>query len=43
MKMTSAYANKLIKKLNEDKAFWSNKERNSCTYIAAVDEDPVVP
>lgn len=43
MKMTSAYANKLIKKLNEDKEFWCNKERNSCTYIAAVDEEPVVP
>lgn len=43
MKMTSAYANKLIRKLNEDKGFWNNKERNSCTYIAAVDEEPVVP
>ena len=43
MKMTSAYANKLIKKLNEDKDFWCNKERNSCTYTAAVDEEPVIP
>ena len=43
MKMTSAYANKIIRKLNEDKEFWSNKERNSCTYIAAVDEEPVIP
>ena len=43
MKMTSAYANKLIKKLNEDKEFWCNKERKSCTYIAAVDEEPVIP
>ena len=43
MKMTSAYANKLIKKLNEDKEFWCNKERNSCTYTVAVDEEPVVP
>lgn len=25
-KMTSAYANKLLKKLNEDKEFWNNKE-----------------
>ena len=43
MKMTSAYANKLIKKLSEDKDFWCNKERNSCTYTAAVDEEPVIP
>ena len=43
MMMTSAYANKLIKKLNEDKEFWCNKENNSCTYTAAVDEEPVIP
>lgn len=43
MKMTSAYANKLIKKLNEDKDFWCNKERNSCTYTASIDEEPVIP
>ena len=43
MKMTSAYANKVIRKLNEDKEFWNNKERNSSTYIAAIDEEPVIP
>ncbi len=43
MKMTSAYANKLIKKLREDKDFWRNKEINSCTYIASVEEEPVIP
>ena len=43
MKMTSAYANKLIKKLQEDKEFWVNKERNSCTYISSIDEEPVIP
>ncbi len=43
MNMTSAYANKLIKKLNEDKEFWCNKECNSCTYTAATDEEPVIP
>lgn len=43
MKMTSAYANKLLKQLNEDKAFWTNKEQQSSVYTAAVDETPVVP
>ena len=34
-KMTSAYANKLLKSLDEDKRFWLNKEASSCTYIDA--------
>lgn len=42
-KMTSAYANKVLKKLNEDKEFWMNKERTSYTYTASVDEEPVIP
>ncbi|MDC7287516.1 hypothetical protein NXH76_06875 [Blautia schinkii] len=42
-KMTSAYANKLLKSLEEDKAFWVNKENASSTYVAAVNEEPVVP
>lgn len=41
--MTSAYANKLIKKLQEDKNFWRTKESEGCTYVAAVDEEPVIP
>ena len=41
--MTSAYANKMLRSLEEDKAFWVNKEATSCTYVAAVNEDPVVP
>lgn len=41
--MTSAYANKVIRKLNEDKDYWNNKEREGITYIAAVDEEPVIP
>lgn len=41
--MTSAYANKLVRKLTEDKEFWRRKERENCTYIAATDEEPVVP
>ena len=40
-KMTSAYANKKLKSLEEDKAFWVNKEATSCTYIAAINEEPV--
>ncbi|MCQ2524658.1 MAG: hypothetical protein MJ123_10010 [Lachnospiraceae bacterium] len=41
--MTSAYANKLIRKLNEDKDYWETKEATGCTYIASVDEEPVIP
>ena len=42
-KMTSAYANKVLKKLKEDKEFWLDKEREGCVYIAALDEEPVIP
>ena len=42
-KMTSAYANKLLKSLEEDKAFWVNKESAASTYVAAVNEEPVIP
>lgn len=42
-KMTSAYANKLIKQLTEDRAFWVNKEDTSQCYTAALDEEPVIP
>lgn len=42
-KMTSAYANKMLKSLEEDKAFWVNKEEASSTYVAAINEEPVVP
>jgi len=42
-KMTSAYANKLLKSLEEEKTFWVNKENTSCTYVVAVNEEPVVP
>ena len=43
MKMTSAYANKMLKQFNDEKEFWNNKERQSCVYTAAVGETPVVP
>ena len=42
-KMTSAYANKLLKSLEEDKMFWVNKEETSKTYVAALNEEPVIP
>ena len=41
--MTSAYANKMLKSLEEDKAFWVNKEASSSTYVAALNEEPVIP
>lgn len=41
--MTSAYANKLLRRLEEDKDFWVNKEATSSTYIVALNEEPVVP
>ena len=43
MKATSASANKMIRKLNEDKEFWLNKERNSSVYTVATEEEPVIP
>lgn len=43
MKMTSAYANKLLKSLEEDKMFLRNKESSSGTYVAAINEEPVIP
>ena len=42
-KMTSAYANKMLKGLEEDKSFWVNKEETSSTYVVANNEEPVVP
>ena len=42
-KMTSAYANKMLRSLEEDKAFWINKEAASSTYVVAINEEPVVP
>ena len=41
--MTSAYANKTLRSLEEDKAFWVNKEATSSTYVVAINEEPVVP
>lgn len=43
MKISSAYANKLIKSLTDEKSYWENKEQSSRTYVAAVGEEPVIP
>lgn len=43
MKMTSAYANKLLKSLAEDKSYWLSQEDSSKTYVAATNEEPVIP
>lgn len=42
-KMTSAYANKLLRKLNEDKDYWRMKENQSYLYTATDEEEPVIP
>ncbi len=41
--MTSAYANKLLKSLEDEKAYLVNKENNSNTYVASINEEPVIP
>ena len=43
MKITSAYANKLLKQLNEEKDYWVRLEAESCFYDAAEGETPVIP
>ena len=42
-KMTSAYANKMLKSLEDEKTYWINKEETSSTYVVANNEEPVVP
>lgn len=43
MKMTTTAAQKLIKQLSEEKTYLDDKELNSCTYTAALEEEPVIP
>jgi len=43
MMITSAFANKMIRKLEEDKAYLRTKENECSCYVAALDEEPVVP
>ncbi len=42
-KMTSAYANKVLRRLNDDKEFYLNKEQEGQIYVAALDEEPAIP
>ncbi len=42
-KMTSAYANKMLKTLEEEKEYWVSKETASSVYTAAMNEEPVIP
>lgn len=42
-KITSAYANKMLRNLEEEKAFWLNKEQTSSSYVVANNEEPVIP
>lgn len=42
-KMTSAYANKVLKKLNDDKNYYLNMEEEGQVYVASIDEEPVIP
>lgn len=41
--MTSAYANKLLRSLDEEKSYYLNLEEESHTYVAAAGETPVIP
>ena len=43
VKMTSAYANKLIRQLEEEKSFWTTKEADSQVYQVAMNEEPLIP
>ncbi|MCC8140531.1 MAG: hypothetical protein LIO67_09605 [Lachnospiraceae bacterium] len=43
MKVTSAYASKILRQLKEEKEYWRGLEMQSSVYTAAVDETPVVP
>ena len=42
-KVTSAYANKLLKQLNEEKSYWLQLESECCTYVVANGEEAVIP
>ena len=43
MKITSSYANKLLKQYEEEKNYWIQREQEGCTYDAAEGEEPVIP
>lgn len=41
--VTSAAANKMLKRLAEEKNYWQNKQVEGATYVAALDEEPLIP
>lgn len=41
--MTSAYANKLLRTLEDEKQYWLNLENTSRFYTASDDEEPLIP
>ena len=43
MKMTSAYANKMIKKLMDDKHYWREIENERHKYIVGIGEEAIIP
>ena len=43
MKLTSASANKMLRRLNEEKEYWRSIEEDRHLYTAAVNEEPVIP
>ena len=43
MKVTSAIANKMLRQLEDDKAYWTDKEETGTFYTAALGEEPVIP
>lgn len=43
MKITSAQANKLLKQLNEEKTYWTEKEHESRFYIVSTGEEAIIP
>ena len=43
IKMTSAYANKLIKKLKEDKVYWRELENVRHKYVVGQGEEAIIP
>ena len=42
-KMTSSYANKILRSLEADKSYWTGLEATSSTYVVANNEEPVIP
>lgn len=43
VKMTSAVASKMVRKLCDDKAYYLSRESEGRFYIAAIDEEAVIP